>query len=278
MQNPKEIHKFIEQEESRVRWVKSFESHAGRYFTSGFDAQDKVVGAFLRGTLNVICARPGVGKTALLFALAYRQALRGIKAYFYNLEMSVEQMWNRLACLQDKSLTLKELNEGKIGEDKKVELAALSNEIVEFSPRFFESREAREIFAVAQSEIEPSSQSVLFLDYIGLMTDRTIGPDRYKVVTESAGALSSLARKLNIPVIAAQQFNRAIDGREDKTPSLSDLADSAEIEKTATMVLALSREESKTLKVFCLKNRNGQERVTYTLRFDGPRVAVEDWE
>jgi replicative DNA helicase len=278
MQNGKETPRFIEPEEVRIRWLKSFDSKAGRYFPSGFKAQDQTVGALLRGTLTVICARPGIGKTALLFALAYRQALAGVRTYFYNLEMPVEQMWNRMACLHDESLTLKELNEEEVSDEKKAKLAHLSTELAPFSPRFFESPEAREIFATAQSAIEPSSQSVLFLDYIGLMTDRTIGPDRYKVVTESARCLSELARRLNIPVVAAQQFNQAIEGRSDKIPNLSDLADSAEISKTASMVLALTREEDDILNVFCMKNRNGPMRVSYGLRFDGPRVAVEDWK
>ena len=101
--------------EARIRWLKSLEAHDHRrYFKSGFKAHEQSFGAFLRGSFNLFAARPGVGKTAFLFALAYRQVLAGVKAYFCNLEMSVEQMWNRLACLHDEALTLRELTEGQI--------------------------------------------------------------------------------------------------------------------------------------------------------------------
>src|SRR4029453_6876850 len=138
MQNGKETPRFIEPEEARIRWLKSFDSKAGRYFPSGFKAQDQTVGALLRGTLTVICARPGIGKTAFLFALAYRQALAGVRTYFYNLEMPVEQMWNRMACLHDESLRLRDLNEGEVSDQKKAALADLSTKLAAFSPRFFE--------------------------------------------------------------------------------------------------------------------------------------------
>ena len=97
--------KFITQDEARTRWLKSLEARdQRRYFKSGFKAHEQSVGAFLRGSFNLFAARPGVGKTAFLFALAYRQVLAGVKTYFCNLEMGVEQMWNRLACLHDESL------------------------------------------------------------------------------------------------------------------------------------------------------------------------------
>ena len=111
---PTEAPKFIPQIESRIRWLKSLEEpSARRYFKTFFKAHDQTAGAMLRAAFYLIAARAGVGKTAYLFSLAYLQAMAGIKVYFCNLEMSVEQMWNRLACLRDPDLTLRELNEGE---------------------------------------------------------------------------------------------------------------------------------------------------------------------
>src|SRR6516165_12714728 len=107
--------KFIQPTDSRARWLKSLEQReARRYFKSGFTKHDLLIGALLRGALYLIAARAGIGKTAYLFSFAYRQILAGVRVYFCNLEMPVEQMWNRLACLHDADLTLRELNEGNM--------------------------------------------------------------------------------------------------------------------------------------------------------------------
>jgi replicative DNA helicase len=169
--------KFINQDEARIRWLKSLEARdSRRYFKSGFKAHEQSIGAFLRGSFNLFAARPGVGKTAFLFALAYRQVLAGVKAYFCNLEMSVEQMWNRLACLHDEALTLRELTEGQITGTRVQYFMALAEKLAGFSPLFFENTDFRSLVTVAQAEIKPGSDAILFVDYIGLFTDRRLGP------------------------------------------------------------------------------------------------------
>jgi len=278
MQTP-ESPKFINQDEARIRWLKSLETRDHRrYFKSGFKAHEQSVGAFLRGSFNLFAARPGVGKTAFLFALAYRQVLAGVKAYFCNLEMGVEQMWNRLACLHDESLTLRELNEGEITNDRAQYLMSLSRKLVGFSPLFFEGTEFRSLIAATQAEIKPSSDAALFIDYIGLFTMKGLGPqERYWLISECAKSLKLLARQLDIPILAAVQLNRQLENRKDKSPTLADLRDSGELENHADSVFALTREDRGVLEVDCLKNRHGPL-ASYSLRFDGPRVAIEEFE
>jgi replicative DNA helicase len=271
--------KFVTQDEARIRWLKSLEARDHRrYFKSGFKAHEQSIGAFLRGSFNLFAARPGVGKTAFLFALAYRQVLAGVKAYFCNLEMGVEQMWNRLACLHDESLTLRELNEGEVTNGRAHYFMSLSEKLAGFSPLFFESTELRALIAATQAEIKPSSDSILFIDYIGLFTDKRLGPqERYWLISECAKVLKLLARQLDIPVIAAVQLNRQLENRKDKTPTLADLRDSGELENHADAVFALTREDRGVLEVDCLKNRHGPL-ASYSLRFDGPRVALEEFD
>ena len=208
-----ETPKFVTPDEARVRWLKSLEaSEQRRYFKSGFKAHERSVGAFLRGSFNLIAARPGVGKTAFLFALAYRQVLTGVKAYFCNLEMGVEQMWNRLACLHDESLTLRELNEGNLTNERAQYFMSLSERLAGFSPLFYEGTEIRALVAASQAEIKPSSDAILFVDYIGLFTDKRLGPqERYWLISECAKALKLLARQLDIPIIGAVQLNRQLE-------------------------------------------------------------------
>jgi replicative DNA helicase len=274
-----EAPKFVTQAEARTRWLKSLEARDHRrYFKSGFKSHEQSIGAFLRGSFILFAARPGVGKTAFLFALAYRQVLAGVKAYFCNLEMSVEQMWNRLACLYDESLTLRELNEGNLANERASYFMSLSEKLAGFSPLFFESTELKALIAATQAEIKRSSDSLLFVDYIGLFTMKGLGPqERYWLISECAKALKLLARQLDIPIIAAVQLNRQLETRKDKTPTLADLRDSGELENHADSVFALTREDRGVLEVDCLKNRNGPL-ASYSLRFDGPRVALEEFE
>jgi replicative DNA helicase len=204
--------------------------------------------------------------------------LAGVTAYFCNLEMGVEQMWNRLACLHDESLTLRDLNEGELKNGRAQYLMSLSEKLAGFSPLFFESTEFRALIAATQVEIKPSSDSILFVDYIGLFTMKGLGPqERYWLISECAKALKLLARQLDIPIIAAVQLNRQLENRKDRTPTLADLRDSGELENHADSVFALTREDRGVLEVDCLKNRHGPL-ASYSLRFDGPRVALGEFD
>ena len=105
-----------------------------------------------------------------------------------------------------------------------------------------------------------------------------LGPDqRYWLISESAKQLKLLARELDVPIVAAVQLNRAIEKRKNKTPTLADLRDSGELENHADGVFALTRDDREILEVDVLKNRHGPL-ASYSLRFDGPRCAVEDYE
>jgi len=279
MDKPNDRPRFITPAEARVRWEKSLEQQdSRRYFKSGFKKHDQTVGALLRGALYLVAARAGIGKTAYLFGLAYRQVRAAVRVHFCNLEMSVEQMWNRLACLHDPALTLRELNEGDMTPERVKYFICLSQELETFSPLFFESTDFTALVTAARAEIKPSSDTILCLDYVGLLSMKGLGPEqRYWLISESAKQLKLLARELDIPVIAAVQLNREIEKRKEKTPSLADLRDSGELENNADAVFALTREDRDILEVDVLKNRNGPL-ASYSLRFDGPRCAVEEFD
>jgi hypothetical protein len=186
---------FIPQGESRIRWLKSLQSATvdvifGRYSNSTIKPP-----AHYYAAVFISSRRAGIGKTAFLFSLAYRQALAGLKICFCNLEMSVEAMWHRLACLHDPDLTLRELNEGERTMERAAYFTALSAELEKFSPLFFESTDVAAMLAAAHSEIQKSSDTILFIDYVGLLTMRSLGPDqRYWLVSETAKQLIKATR------------------------------------------------------------------------------------
>jgi replicative DNA helicase len=273
---------FIDQQEAKARFLKWLDrrNKLDAYFKSGFAAHDQQAGAFQRGGSYIFAARPGIGKTAMLFSLAYRQARVGVSTYFANLEMSTAQMWLRLACLHRKDLSLwRLLNDDKISPAELTALRELAeNELPTFSPLFCEDSEFTEFVKTVKGNINPGSRSILFVDYLGLFNYRGLGAgERYAVVSECARQLKLMANHLDIPIVIAVQLNRAIEQRKEKTPALSDLSDSGDIEKHADAVFILTRENQDRLDVHVRKNRSGPLCV-YDLAFDGARVAVEEWD
>lgn len=270
--------KFIEPEQARVRWLKSFDDRdRRRYFTSGFKVHDRTVGALLRGSLTLVCARPGVGKTALLIATAYRLAASGIKAYFLTLEMTVAQVWNRLACVHEPDLKLKDLTDSEITEERARYLERLSCELVSFTPYLIEGSDFARFERALAAEVQVGSNSVVFIDYVGLFSLKGLGPqEKFWLISEISRRLKLAAVALDVPIIAAVQASRRVEDRKEKFLTLADLRDSGQLEADADVVLALTREDD-TLDVDVLKNRHGPT-ASYSLRFDAPRAAAEEWE
>jgi replicative DNA helicase len=270
--------KLIEQEQARLRWLQSFERRdRKRFFPSAFGVHERVVGKFLRAALYIIAARPGVGKTAYLVALAYHLARQKIKTIYASLEIPIERIWNRLACLHDVNLTLRELNETEPTPQRLQYFETLSREIVGFSPRFIEDPDFAAFVKAMKEEVQPGSDSIVLVDYAGLFTLKGLGPqERYWLMSEVAKQLSLMARALDIPVVTAVQFNRGIENRKEKKPTLADLRDTGEWENHARGVFMLTREVPDRLDVYVEKNTEGPAPVSYSLHFDGPRAAVEE--
>jgi replicative DNA helicase len=154
---------FISQQEAKARFLKWLDGRhkLDSFFKSGFKTHDLQAGAFQRGGWYVFAARPGIGKTAILFSLAYQQALAGVSVYFTNLEMSAEQMWLRLACLHRKDLSLWRLLNDDLSPAEITLLRDLAEkELPSFSPLFCEDSEFHEFVKTVKGNINPGSRSI----------------------------------------------------------------------------------------------------------------------
>lgn len=150
-------------------------------------------------------------------------------------------------------------------------------ELSSFSPLFCEDSDFLDFARTVKGNIEPGSKSILFVDYLGLFSMRSLGPqERYWMISEAARQLKLMAKGLGIPIICAVQLNRKVEDRKDKRLSLGDLRDSGELEQHADAVFGLTRENKERLDIDILKNRNGPT-SSYDLSFDGPRIAVEEF-
>jgi replicative DNA helicase len=271
---------WITADEAYTRWIKRFDATPANdhKFRSGFETHDKTVGHFQRGAMCLVGARPGVGKTSYLLALARRQAMQGVKVFYLNLEMNVEDMWNRLYCLEDESAHLQRLTQRDFNDAEVARILEIAPKLVNISPWWLEDSDFGGFVKLCKDTVEMGSKSIIMIDYLGLLSMRGLGPgDNFALMSELAKQIKLLARAFNIPVVAAVQLNREIEKRKDGSKIvLADLRGSGELENHADAILALSRDGDE-LDVSVLKNRNGPL-GHYTLRFDESRAAVEAWE
>jgi replicative DNA helicase len=205
------VENFIDQEASRLLWLKSLEQRDRKhYFRSGYKTQDQAIGAYERGTLNSVGGFTGVGKTAYLLSSGYRMAREhGTRVFYFNLEMNVPAMWNRLACIHDPTLKLMEFRDRDITPDRTRYLIDLSHELANFSPFFFENTDIKAVTKTAMAKIERGSDSVLIIDYFALLSMRGFSAtERFSLQAECAKLLKHLANHLDVPIITAIQLNR----------------------------------------------------------------------
>ena len=216
--------------------------------STGFFKLDKITSGLHANELIIIAARPGMGKTAFALNLATNMAMLGSTVALFNMEMSAEQLANRMLS-----------SVGQINNDK-LKNGNLKNEdwkrVNEAISRLADTKMYIDDTAgMTISEIKAKCRrlasakdglDVIIIDYLQLIQ----GSDRYKgnrvqEVTEISRNLKTLAMELKVPVIALSQLSRSVEtkGRKDNRPILSDLRESGSIEQDADIVAMIHRED-----------------------------------
>lgn len=253
---------------------------------SGYDDLDHVTGGFQRGDLALLAARPGVGKTTLALCVAANAAEAGHRAALFSLEMSEEQVAERL-------VAAKAAIEGRRmrrGEMAVTEWPAFMGAIDALSPLPFAVCDAPSVTpAFLRSEVRRlqagGGVDLVVVDYLQLMRPDGKGRGRYEDVTEISQALKAVARAERVPILALSQLSRGLESRSDKRPKLSDLRESGALEQDADVVMFLYREEMydentelhNVAEVIVAKNRKGPTGVAQ-LWFDAPRTRFRPLE
>lgn len=212
---------------------------------SGFTELDELTSGFQPGELIIVAARPSMGKTAFSLNLALHAALREKKkiAYF-SVEMGKESVMLRLLANAAR-IRMGDLRTGRIDDQSWPKLintaAALSetglfiDDTAGISP--FEIR------AKARRMKAKHGLDMIMVDYLQLMGMKQKVESREREVSEISKLLKSIAKELQIPVIALAQLNRGVEGRSDRRPMLSDLRESGSIEQDADVIAMLYRED-----------------------------------
>jgi replicative DNA helicase len=214
---------------------------------SGFEALDAVTGGFQPGNLVILAARPSMGKSALMANFAEHAALETGKAVaLFSLEMSESELAQRFIASQA-SVKGDDLRKGKVADSRWGKILAASNRLAS-SPLFIDDSSELSVLDVRAKARRLSQQQadglgLILIDYLQLMRGDGATDNRVEQVGQISRGLKTLARELQVPVIALSQLNRGVEQRHDKRPMLSDLRESGAIEQDADLVMFVYRDE-----------------------------------
>ena len=234
---------------------------------TGLSDLDKLLGGLQRSDLLIIAGRPGTGKTGFLLTVAKNAALKHKKhVAMFSLEMSNEQLVQRMIA-QDTGINTQELRSGKIEADH-WDVLAQSMEVLSNSKIFLDDTPALTPIQMRTKcrrlHLEHQIDLIL-VDYIQLMSGDSRNDNRVQEVSYISRNLKTLARELNVPVLAAAQLSRAVEQRTDKRPMLSDLRESGSLEQDADIVMFIHKKEDipggqqdkELIELMVAKHRNG---------------------
>src|SRR5246127_4623710 len=263
---------------------------------SGFTDLDRITSGWQKSDLVIIAARPAMGKTAFVLSCARNAAVDFWKPVgVFSLEMSSVQLVNRLIS-GECDIDQEKIRKGNLEE---WEWAHVHSKIrrLEQAPLIIADTPALNIFEFRAKCRRLKSQhdiQLIIIDYLQLMQGKSAdskgGGNREQEIGSISRALKSVAKELNVPVIALSQLSRAVESRPgaSKRPMLSDLRESGSIEQDADMVLFLYRPEYYGMtedengmptqgvgEVIIAKHRNG-ETGTVRLKFVGKYVKFTD--
>jgi replicative DNA helicase len=229
--------------------------------TTGLESLNAKVGGLHPSDLIIVAGRPGMGKSALGTNIGFAAAQRylrdmedgiapeksgGAAVALFSLEMSADQLATRILAEQS-GISSESLRMGKISKQEFRQLARAAAEL-ESLPFYIDDTPGLTIAALrarARRLKRQKNIGMVIVDYLQLLqgTGRNSNDNRVNEISEISRGLKTLAKEINVPVIALSQLSRAVEQREDKRPQLSDLRESGSIEQDADIVLFIYRED-----------------------------------
>jgi len=236
---------------SAIKQIEQAKDHEGNVIgvPSGFTDLDRMTNGWQSSDLVILAARPAMGKTAFALTLARNAAVDFQKPVaVFSLEMSSLQLVTRLIS-SESELSSGKLRSGNLRNDEIEQIHAKITGLAD-APIFIDDTPAISVFELRAKARRLKSQhdiQLLVVDYLQLMTaggEGSKGGNREQEISTISRSLKSIAKELNIPVIALSQLSRAVESRGgDRRPQLSDLRESGSIEQDADMVMFINRPE-----------------------------------
>lgn len=236
---------------------------------TGFNALDNIISGFEPQQLNVVAARPSMGKTAFALGLAINLAIQGNEVLFLSLESTEKNITQRILS----NIAKVDLYKFKKPQDR------MSEKEIERVIEAMDVYNKLPIKVVEQAKLTPNilrrminnmpddAHCFVMIDYLTLMESDSKHNSRYEEVTNVSRELKKITQAMpNVTMIALAQLNRGVDQRQDKRPIMSDLRDSGQIEQDSSMIMMLYRDDyennevktdKSTLEVIVRKNKDG---------------------
>lgn len=213
---------------------------------SGFYELDYKTAGFQKSNLILIAARPAMGKTAFVLNIAeYVAVKKQIPLALFSLEMSSEELVKRMLAMNSK-VDSQKLRTGNDLSSQDWRSLMDSTITISKTKLFLDDQGGLTITELRSKcrklKVEHDIQMVI-IDYLQLMSGGKRTENRQQEISEISRALKTLAKELQIPIIALSQLSRAVESRPDKRPMLSDLRESGAIEQDADMVMFLYRDD-----------------------------------
>ncbi len=215
---------------------------------TGFTDLDRLTGGLQKSDLIILAARPSVGKTSLALSLAHNTAAKFKRSVaVFSLEMSKEQLVQRLLSM-DAGIDQHRLRTGWIEDDEWDRIITAMERLSETNIWIDDTAgiSTMEVRSKARRLQAEHGIDLIIVDYLQLM-QATIGgkrnENRVQEVSEISRSLKSLARELDVPILALAQLSRTVESRQSKVPQLSDLRESGSLEQDADVVMFIYRDD-----------------------------------
>lgn len=234
--------------------IEEAKKHKGKLVgvTTGLKKMDEMLGGLHPGELVIVAARPSMGKTALAINYAQNAAAAlknenssGAAVGVFSMEMSAEQLTTRIMASEARVDSHK-IVDGTIEEDDFQRLMMCANTLREM-PIIIDDTPQLPISALRSRVRKMKRQydiGMVIVDYLQLMKGSSNRPEsRVQEISEISQGLKSIAREMNLPVVALSQLSRSVESRDNKRPIMSDLRESGSIEQDADVIMFIYREE-----------------------------------
>lgn len=200
---------------------------------------DRVLGGgLLNSGFYLLAGRPGMGKTTLGLNIVRKVAKKGLPVLFVSLEMSKEQITQKLLALET-GLSTQELV-GKMDAQAVDRVTEAATQIHDL-PLTLNRKTDATVSDIANMARVVKGLALICVDYVGLIEPDDKRAKPYEGVSQVSRDLKRLAMRLNIPILGLAQLNREVTGRSDKRPLISDLRDSGRLEQDANGIILLHR-------------------------------------
>jgi replicative DNA helicase len=234
---------------------------------TGFVDLDRLLGGLQRSDLILIAARPSVGKTSLGISVARHAANLGQHVAIFSLEMSSEQVVQRMVSAET-GIDAQRLRLGDLREEEWPLFVQATGRLSDL-PLFIDDTPSISVLQMRTKARRVHAEhgiDLMLVDYLQLMTtDDRRNESRVQEVSYISRSLKGLARELDIPLVAISQLSRAVEQRSNKRPILADLRASGSLEQDADVVMFIYRdelynpetEEQNIADIIIAKHRNG---------------------